>query len=86
MIDRPLNTIGGFRIVVFFFFILEEKHIPVGLFLILVRKTELTRIGALIYLKNNVLLMLNQKLRIRDINGIGALKFLCYVLFVKYWQ
>lgn len=85
MIDRPLNTIGGFKIVAFFF-ILEAKHIPVGLFLILVRKTELTRIGALIYLKNNVLLMLNQKLRIRDINGIGALKFLCYVLFVKYWQ
>lgn len=50
MIDRPLNTIGGFKIVAFFF-ILEAKHIPVGLFLILVRKTELARIGALIYLK-----------------------------------
>jgi len=33
---------------------LEEKHIPVGLFLILVGKTELAKIGALIYLKKRV--------------------------------
>ena len=54
MIGRPLNTMGGF-IIVGLFFILEEKHIPVRLFLILVRKTELAKVGALIYLKKRVI-------------------------------
>ena len=87
MIDRPLNTIGSFKIVVFFvfFFQIGRKTHSCGIVSNIGSEIGTGQIWSSYLLKKKS--VTGAKLKAKNLwygnNGIGVLKFLCYFVFVK---